>query len=189
MTTRRLARASIFTLVLALSACAAQAPVDTATAPPALGLTDPGTAISYTSWAFALPSRTHAHPAVTARAVAGLDYVAGPLNTDPQWEYGSPIISEEMLRAREHTRQLLGIAPTATSQQVVDALTTVYLALRNGDQTRVMQALSSPIFTLGPQRTLAVLNDLPYVRMVNVATIQALAALNHNDCTLGCYLH
>jgi hypothetical protein len=173
---------------LALAACAAQAPVDTATAPPSLGLTDPGTAISYTSWAFALPSRTHGNPALAARAVAALDYVAGPLNTNPQWQYGSPIISEEMLRAREQMRRVLGITPSATSQQAVDALTTVFLALRNGDPARAMQALSSPIFTPGPERTLEELNDLPYVRMVNVATSQALAALNHNDCTLGCYL-
>jgi hypothetical protein len=188
MTVRRLARAATLVVVLALSACAAQAPVDTATAPPGLGLTDPGTAISYTSWAFALPSRTRGHPALAARAVAALDYVAGPLNTDPLWMYGSPIISEEMLRAREQMRRVLGIAPAATSQQVVDALTTVYLALRNGDQVRATQTLSLPIFTLGPERTLEVLNDLPYVHMVNVATVQALAALNHNDCVLGCYL-
>jgi hypothetical protein len=180
---------SMFAAALALSGCAAQAPVDTATAPPGLGLTDPGTAISYTSWAFALASRTHGHPALAARAIAALDYVAGPLNTEPLWMYGSPIISEEMLRAREQMRRVLRVAPAATSQQVVDALTTVYLALRNEDQARAMRTLSLPIFTLGPDRTLEMLNDLPYVHMVNVATAQALVALNHNDCTLGCYLH
>jgi hypothetical protein len=188
MTVRQLARAATLAVALALSSCAGQAPVDSATAPPGLGLTDPGTAISYTAWAFALPSRTRGHPALAARAVAALDYVAGPLSTDPLWMYGSPIISEEMLRAREQMRRVLGIVPTASSQQVVDALTTVYLGLRNGDQARAMQALSSPIFALGPQRTLTILNDLPYVRTVNVATMQALMALNHNDCTLGCYL-
>jgi hypothetical protein len=184
---RRLGLVGVFAAALALSACAAQVPVDPVTAPPGLGLTDPANAISYTSWAFALPSRTHGDPAAAAQAIAGLVYLAGQLNTNPQWEYGSPIISDETLRASRQVDRVLGVAPTATPQEVVNELTTVYVALRQGDRERAMQALASPIFTLGPERTFALLNDLPYIHMVNIATAQALAALNGNDCVLGCF--
>lgn len=129
MTMQQLARAGMCAAVLALSACAADPPVSPVTAPPALGLTDPANAIAFTSWAFALPSRTHGQPGVAARAVAALDYPGAVLNTNPQWRAGSPIISAEMLRARSAARRALGIAPNATSQEVVNALTTVSVAL------------------------------------------------------------
>ena len=174
----RLGLVGVFAAALALSACAAETPVDTATPPPALGLTDPPDAIEYTSWAFALPSRTRGDPGTAARAVAGLDYLGGALNTDPVYKYLSAIVNVEILRARKQTRQVLGITPTATSQQVVNALTTVSVALARGDTAVAMQALQSPIFTLGPERTLAILNDLPYIPMANIATMQALGALN-----------
>ena len=74
--------------------------------------------------AFALPSPTHGDPEAAARAVAGLDYLAGALNTDPVYKYLSPIADQDMLRARREVRRVLGIVPTATSQQVVNALTT-----------------------------------------------------------------
>ncbi len=186
MTMQRLVRLGVFAAALMLAACATEAPVSTAIAPPALGLS-PANAIQFTSWAFAAPSRTHGEPAVAARAVAGLDYLAGVLNTDPQWRAGSPIISAEMLRAREQVRRALEIVPTASSQEVVNDLTTVYVALANGDQAMAMQALSSPIFTLGPERTLALLNDLPFIPMANTATMQALQALNGVHCPLGCF--
>jgi hypothetical protein len=165
-------------VALALVACATQAPVDTATPPPVLGLTDPPNAISYSAWAFAVPSRTHGYPGAAARAVAALDYEAGALNTDPVYKYLSPIVNVTILQAREQTRSALGILPTATSQQVVNALTTVYVALANDDRARAFEALSSPIFTLGPERTMALLNNLPFIRAANIATMQALGALS-----------
>ncbi len=175
---RRVGLVGVFAAALALAACAAQGPVDTAAPPPALGLTDPPDAISYTAWAFALPSRTHGYPGAAARAVAALDYEAGALNTDPVYKYLSPIVNLEILRARQQARRVLGIAPTATSQQVVNALTTVYAALANGDRAAAFQALSSPIFTLGPEQTMVLLNDLPYIPAANTATMQALGALS-----------
>ena len=175
---RRVSFLRVFAAALALSACAVPAPVDTAIPPPALGLTDPPNAIAYTSWAFAIPSRTHGYPGAAARAVAALDYEAGALNTDPVYKYLSPIVNVEILRARRQTRRVLGIAPTATSQQVVNPLTTVYVALANGDPAAAFQALSSPIFTLGPEQTMVLLNDLPYIPAANTATMQALGALS-----------
>ena len=50
-----------------------------------------------------------------------------------------------------------------------------------------MQALNSPIFTLGPERTLALLKDLPYIPIANIATMQALGALTHPECPFGCF--
>ena len=66
---------------LALPACAAPTPVDTAIASPAPGLTDPPDATESAAWAFALPPRTHGYLGAAARAVSALDYSEAPLPT------------------------------------------------------------------------------------------------------------
>ncbi len=161
--------------------------VDTALMPPSSGLSDPANAIQYTSWAFASPARTRNDPIAAARAVAALDYVAGVLNTSPSYRFSSPVISSEMLDARQAVRRELGIVPTVSSQAVVNSMIAVSSALAQGNQAAALAALNTPIFSLGPEKTLAVLTNMPLIREANIATSQAEGALNGTFCALGCF--
>jgi hypothetical protein len=178
-------RCLIWACVVVLAGCTA--PVDTARMPQVSGLGGPSNSILYTAWAFASPARIRNDPASAARAVAALDYLGGVLNTDINWSSQAPLIGSEMLHAREAVRQVLGIAPTAPSQEVVNSMVSVSLFLGSGDRAAALQTLSAPIFTLGPERTLAVLTDMPAVRVANIATQHAEGALNGTFCALGCY--
>lgn len=181
-------RAAILACLLALIGCAPRPPVDVAQMPPESGLADPANAIQYSAWAFALSSRTRGDPATAARAVAAIDYAAGAMNTNPTLQYLSPIVNDEMLEGREAVRRVLGISPAATSQAVVNAMVTVWAGLSTGNQPAVQSALESPIFTLGPQQTLAILANLPFIHIANVATIRAEGVINSNGngCSMGC---
>jgi hypothetical protein len=161
-------------------------PVDTAVMPPVSGLVDPENAIYYANWAFSSPARTRNDPASAARAVAALDYAAGAINSSPRLEFMSPVINAEMVDARQAVRRVLGIPPNAPSQEVVNSMITVSLALGSGNRAEALAALNAPIFTLGPERTLAVLTNMPPVRQANIATAQAEGAINGTFCALGC---
>lgn len=170
--------------LLALAACSP--PVDTAVMPPVSGLVDPNNAIFYANWAFSSAARTRNDPASAARAVAALDYAAGAINTNPRLEFMSLVINGEMLDAREEVRRVLGIPPAAPSQAVVNGMIAASLALGSGDHAQALAALNAPIFTLGPQQTLAVLSNMPFVREANIATSHAAGAINGTFCALGC---
>jgi hypothetical protein len=115
-----------------------------------------------------------------------VDYAAGAVNTDPGFQYGSPLINDQMLQARLAVRQTLGIPPNAPSQSVVDSMVGVSLAMAAGDSGAALNDLKAPIYTLGPEYTLALLTNMPYIRTANIATIQAEGALNGTFCPFGC---
>jgi hypothetical protein len=127
-------------------------------------------AIWHAQWAWADPSRTHGAPAQGALAVAEIDYLAGQLSSNPLWVTVSPFAKIRMLQAREDVRAVLGIAPDASSQAVVDAMLAAEEALDAGDRQAALAYLSVPIFTLGGEQTLARLNALPYVQTANIGT-------------------
>ena len=167
---------------LGITGCAPSPPVSTAIMPPQTGLADPINAVQYAAWAFAWPSRTENDPLSAAKAVAALDFAAGDINANQRWVGLSPIVWDEMLVARTDVRRVLGIPADAPSQAVVNVMTLTMLALEAGDRTQALAALSSPIFTLGPERTLIVLTNLPYIRMANVATSDVESMLNCVRC-------
>ncbi len=169
-------------LGLGIAGCAPSPPVSTAIMPPQTGLGDPVNSVQYAAWAFAWPSRTRNDPLSAAKAVAALDFAAGDINTSQNWKGMSPIIWNEMLIARTDVRRVLGIPAEAPSQAVVNAMTRTMLALEAGNQPEALAALSSPIFTFGPERTLTVLSNLPYIRMANVATADAENTINCVRC-------
>jgi hypothetical protein len=159
-------------LAAALCGCGAiQPPPDTAQIPAWGTLVWPGEfgAILHAQWAWAEPARTHGLPAQGALAVAEVDYLAGDLSSNPVW-VGSSLARLRMLQARADVRALLGIAPDASSQSVVDAMLAVRVALDAGDRQKAVDALSAPFFTLGPEKTFALLGALPYVQTANIAT-------------------
>lgn len=160
-------------LALALAGCTSvKPPPDTAIIPDWAQQIWPGDfdAILHAQWAWADPSRTHGLPAQGAQAVAEIDYLAGMLSTNLQWLALSPFAKLRMLQARADVRAVLGIAPDAPSQSIVDAMLATQVALDAGDRQAALRYLSAPIFTLGPEQTLELLGALPYVQTANIGT-------------------
>jgi len=137
---------------------------------PAGMLGDDVLAIDQAEWAFASAARTRNDPADATRAVAALDYLAGNLSVSPRWVAVSLITKRQMLEARAETRAALGIAPDAPSQFVVDRMMQAADALTLNDVPAALAILTTSAFTLGPERTLAELADMPYLRTANIAT-------------------
>jgi hypothetical protein len=173
------ARSLLFLLGCVPAACGvvtAPTPVDSAHVRPGVfGSTGDNdlAGIGLAAWAFAEPNRTHGRPADAALAAASLEYAAGELSTSPRWDKISSNTKQQMLRARLDLRRVLGVAPGATSQEVVDALLGASGALRAGDTDAAEAALSPPVFIGSGAETLQALNDLPYLQVANVATSAA----------------
>lgn len=174
-----------------VAACAVTPLPDTARIPfGAFGsLEDPETtAINLSSWALALPSRTRNDPGDAARAIASVDFLAGDLFANPRFQDISPIYKQQMLDARGEVRQVLGVVPATPSQLVVDRLLAAGNAFAAGNPAAALAALDTPAFSYGPERTLAVLNDLPRLPVANVATLHISSVYLHTDdrCGFGC---
>lgn len=122
------------------------------------------------TWVFAHPAGVQGDPAAMALAVASLDAVAGEFSTVGRWGHMDSLVKLEMLRARAKVRQIIGITPDAPSQAVIDALMAASKALHRGDEPAALAALSAPVFTNPPRRTLALLVHFPYVPLANHAT-------------------
>ena len=174
-----LVRLGVGLACVAIAACAIQPPPDTASVPfGAFGTLDNDVAAAnQASWAFGAASRTLNNPVDAARAVAAIDYLAGELSSNPRWIMVSPLTKQEMLRARADVRQVLGIAPDAPSQFVVEALLQFAWLWQYGNRPAAMQAIASPVFTLPPQQTLQVLSNLPYIQSANIASTDAAAQM------------
>ncbi|MGC8477705.1 MAG: hypothetical protein ACP5NP_15250 [Acetobacteraceae bacterium] len=160
-----------------LAACAPVRQPSVAWMPASTGLSDPTDLIAVTAYAFAERGRLAGHPARAAEMVAALDSLAGVLATDARFYGSAPIAKLELLHARRVVRRVLGIAPGATSAQVVGSMLNLSFALAHGHHAAAAKILRAPIFTFGPSRTLAILSDMPFVRAANIATMDALVAL------------
>jgi hypothetical protein len=130
-------------------------------------------AINLSSWAFALPQRTFNDPIDAIKAVIAIEYLADELTVSPRWIGMSPFAKQEMLDARAEVRRLLGIAPDARPQTVIDALLTAILKLQKGNPAEAARALDAPPFSLPPGQTLQLLASLPFIRSANIATMDA----------------
>lgn len=130
-------------------------------------------AIQYAAWAFASSANTRGNPVAAAKAVVALEYLPGALRENPRWVGISAAIPFRMAQARDRVRQILGIAPNAPRQMIVDALLALAWNLQFGNGPAAMAVLESPVFTFPPDQTLAILSNLPYVQEANLATIRA----------------
>lgn len=168
-------RFAVLAVGLGLAGCVQSPPVDTANPPfGAFGTMDNDiAAINQATWAFAAASRTANDPVDGARAVAAVDYLGGELTSNFRWMDMSPVTKQEMLQARADVRTVLGIPQNAPSQVVVMSLLTFAFDWQQGNQAGAMQALSTPVFTLGPQQTFAILANLPQVPSANIASLDA----------------
>lgn len=114
-------------------------------------------------------------PAVAARAIAELEWLAANLPSSPQWQGigGSGI--GQLAQARNEARAALGIPRGAAPQAVIDGLAATATALDSNDRAAVARALPRATFQLGPEATLARLAEPPRVPTA-MAALQSLAA-------------
>jgi len=178
----------IATLCLAVAGCGYQTPLpDTALAPPgAFGSNgdEDIAAVNLASWAFSSSRNTCNHPIEAARSIAAVDYLAGELNSNPRWIGISPLVQMEMLQARAQVRSVMGIAPNARSQLVVNSLSGYAAVLAaTGNQAQAAPYLANPAFTLGPLPTEAKLENLPFMSLTNIATQRAAASVGNGTGT------
>jgi hypothetical protein len=164
-------------LLLPLTACATLPPTPATPYLPAGAFAtyednDVG-AINYAAWAFASPANTRNNPVAAIRAVIALEYLPGELRENPRWIGMDGNVKMRLASARAEVRQILGIAPDAPPQIVVNALMSASNDLTAGDRAGALQALSAPGFTLAPEATLDRLASLPYVQDANLATSRA----------------
>jgi hypothetical protein len=118
-------------------------------------------AISFAGWALNNPANTAGNPAYAARAIAAEDWLAGQDMLSGQFGSWAPVNEVSWGVLRREVRASIGVRPDAPSQQVVDDLFNVAAALQAGHTDAAEKTLSDPIFTLGPQQTLAALTNLP----------------------------
>ena len=151
-------------LALALAGCGLLPPDNTATMPltpegaPVLSQND---AIALSSWALKDPATTAGNPARAARAIAAEDWLAGQTILYGNFGTYAPAGELSWQQFRQQARAAIGVPPDAPSQEVVNRLLAVDVALKSGRMDEAKAQLSAPIFTLGPDRTLAALANLP----------------------------
>jgi hypothetical protein len=138
-------------------------------------------AIGLASWALAEPSRTHNNPVDAARAIAGVDLMAGRVASEPRWIGLSPLVVMQMSRARQEVRRTLGVAPDAPAAEVENRLLAFANETVAGNPAAALAALSAPVFTLGPRATYDRLVALPYLPEANVATMRLNASVSGSD--------
>ncbi len=178
------ARALTLLAVLATVACGAQTNYDAAIMPRTSAgtpvLSDQG-AIGLSSYALGNRGSIVGHPAEASRAVASIDYLAGALYENPHWT-GIPAEHKiNMQMGRQEVRQVLGVAPGTPSQVVVNDLIAAAQAFDAGDAAAQRTALPGNVFTLGADRTIALLANLPELPAANVAAQRV-----NNDINTNC---
>lgn len=172
---------------LVLAGCGGPTLVDTAVMPLNGGgtplLSDQG-AIQYSAYVLGSPGQAAGKPGDAARALASIDYLAGALYSNPHWT-GFPAITKQlMLQGRAEVRRYLAVAPGTPSQVVVTDLLRAAAAFEGQDVAAAKAALPASVFTLGPDRTTALLTNMPPLPQANVAAQQANYALQFG-CGLG----
>lgn len=151
--------------LLLLASCAVTPAPDTAvvagnmnTMNPVL---EPSAALNFAAWALADPARTRNNAISGSYAMAAVDFLAGEVATSPRFTGIDLFAVRRLLAGRQEERQVLGVAPNATSTQVVNDLLAAYQALRRHDVNAARAALPPDVFTLGPDRTILMLANLP----------------------------
>ena len=142
------------------------------------GLQDAGAAtLSTARWAFADAGNLAGDPAEAARAVAAIEYLAGEMNTDPRWFFLSSAAKDELLDARTALRALVGAAPEARSQVVMDNLIDFAARLKADDTAGARAQLTLAAFP-NPDETMRRLQALPFSPIANLATAHAAQSLD-----------
>lgn len=183
-------RRAALALLLLLGACAVTPPPDTAVVAGNINtqtpILEPGHALNYAAWALADPAHTRHNAISGSYVMAAVDFLAGEIATSPRFDSINPISVQRLLAGRQEERRVLGVAPGATSTQVVNDLLDAYKALARHDVKTAEAALPPSVFTLGPERTILVLANLP--RMPVAAGALAAIAAQYNGPWAYCPL-
>ncbi len=176
-------------LVLGLAGCGhgvTTSEVDRAIMPQVAGVPvlSPEGAVGYAAYSLGHRSTTVGQPANSALALAAVDYLAGDFYTNFHWFAVPGQDKVMMMLGRGEMRTALGIAPFATSQQVVNGLVAASEAYRANDPVAVAAALPPNVFTLGPDGTTRVLSNLPTLVNANTAA-QAVEGFLNFGCING----
>jgi hypothetical protein len=142
-------------------------------------------AVLLSGYTFGDKARLTGNPIGVARAAASVEYLAAALPTGPRWQIVAPFIIDQMIQGRAELHRALGIAPGAPSQAVVAGLLNAANALLVNNPAAAAEALNPAIFTLGPQQTLNILANMPFLPTVNVATARLnneFLGRNGNNC-------
>lgn len=178
-------RRAALALLLLLGACAVTPQPDTAVVAGNINtmnpILEPSYALNYASWAMAVPSRVRNNATAGAYVMAAVDYLAGYVATSPRFDGINGFAVQRLLVGRQEERRALGVAPGATSTEVVNDLLGVYKALLRHDVPAAEASLPTSVFTLGPQRTLAILADLPPMPAASSALSAIAAQYNGNS--------
>ena len=162
-------RRCLLAALLALAGCGAPRPYAALPRDAVAGVGDPTrAAVIGTAYAFA------GHPAGpdAARAAAEVEYLATEIPGGPRWIDFNPTIALGLEDARTELHQVLGIAPDAPPQAVVDGLFAASRAMRQGDAAAARAALAAPVFPDGAL-TLQRLDRLPDLPRTRSATALA----------------
>ena len=177
-------------LMLGLAGCAngvTTSEVDRSVMPRTAGGTpvlSPEGAIGYAAYSLGHRSTTDGQPGNSALALAAVDYLAGDFYTDFRFTAIPAQDKILMMQGRGEVRQALGIAPGASSQQVVNGLVAASDAYHANDPARVAAALPPSVFTLGPDGTTRVLSNLPPLINANAGAQGAETFIN-SGCLFG----
>ncbi len=155
-----------------LAGCAGRGPVDLASIPPG----EYGATVDVDDGALYDAGMTFSSvhgvdtPQKVAHAMASVEYLGGAYNGSARWIGFDGIAQIRIEQARAEIRSVLAIPPGTPSQTVVD---TLLAASRTSNDADFKRALTSPILTLGPAQTAALMAhhpDLPH-------TVQGLTAV------------
>jgi len=168
-------RASLaFLALLPLVACAPGGPAGPTASLPfdaVQGAGDPTRSAIYSSaYAFNNPGGL-ANAAVAARASANLEFLAVSIPQDPRYN-SAPTLNGQLALARAELHNVLGVAPNAPPQAVVDGLYGASRALRMQDLTGAANALPVVAFP-DRQATLTRLAAMPALPQAAAATAMA----------------
>jgi len=159
-------KALIVLVSLALAGCGSNLfqPTNTATMPlNAYGgpVLNQNQAIALSSFALKDPANTAGNPERAARAIAAEDWLAGQTILYGNYNGWAPYGQVSWSLFREQVRAAIGVAPDAPSQELVNRLLAAADDLKAGKTDAAKAQLTSPIFTRGPDATLAALTNLP----------------------------
>lgn len=170
-------------LAASLAACGPVAPWATLPPDAVAGSGDPTrAAILGAGYAFSAPERLAGRPRQAAIATAQLEHLATELPAGPRWVDFSPLVIQDLLRARGEWRDALGIGPAAPPQAVVDGLFATARALSAGDAAAARQALPPEVFA-DPALTLRRLANLPPLPRTQLAAARTEEELRRVDMT------
>lgn len=155
-------RYALLLFLLTAAACAPQAPAPTLPGAPTAGGADPVIPVGQDMSAFFRNPQPN-QPAVAARAIADLEWLADSLPRNPYWNRASSVGLNGLQQARWEARRALGIPERAAGQAVINGLMATAQAIEANDQSALTRALPRNVFPLGPRETVRRLAAPPQI--------------------------